>query len=129
MVSYKALNTNNKTNFDHSVVDFLNDYMSDSCKNFDYETNERIFNNVFTQLSNLTHGMVKSRTSTITSVILFEAVSVGAAEVLQKKESINTSSFYDWVTDKNFNKLITGATNSKPKLLARIEFCRSKFSE
>lgn len=103
--------------------------MNDSCKNFDYETNERIFNNVFTQLSNLTHGMVKSRTSTITSVVLFEAVSVGAAEVLQKKESINISSFYDWVTDKDFNKLITGATNSKPKLLARIEFCRSKFSE
>ena len=120
---------NNKNNFDHSVVDFLNDYMNDSCKNFDYETNERIFNNVFTQLSNLTHGMVKSRTSTITSVVLFEAVSVGAAEVLQKKGSINISSFYDWVTDKDFNKLITGATNSKPKLLARIEFCRSKFSE
>lgn len=120
---------NNKSSFDHSVVDFLNDYMNDSCRNFNYEINERIFNNVFTQLSGLSHGIVKSRTSTITSVVLFEAVSVGAAEALKEKDSINISAFYDWVTDKDFNKLITGATNSKPKLLARIKFCRSKFLE
>ena len=64
-----------------------------------------------------------------TSVVLFEAVAVGAAEAILKGcHEINIESFYDWVSCPDFNKLITGATNSKPKFENRIKFCFDRFS-
>lgn len=118
---------NNRENFDHSVVDFLNLYMELSSKKFDYKENEKIFTTVFDQLASLKHGIVKARTRSITSIILFEAVTVGAAEAYKQTGSININNFYDWVANKEFNKYITGATNSKPRVKNRIEFCRDRF--
>lgn len=118
---------NNKEKFEHSVIDFLNDYMEDSSKKFNYAENESIFNIVFAKLNQLEHGIVKSATRSITSYILFEAVAVGAAEALKEKNDICIDDFYEWVKDKDFNKLITGATNTRSRVLERIEFCKNKF--
>lgn len=64
-----------------------------------------------------------------TSVVLFEAVAVGAAETISKgSHELNIETFYDWVSCPEFSRLITGATNSKPKFVNRIKFCFDKFS-
>ncbi len=119
---------NYRNYFVHSVVGFLNQYMDEACKNFDYKNSKHIFCQTFKELSKLKHGIVKTKTRSNTSIILFEAVSVGAAEVIKDNKKINIENFYEWVGDKEFNTLITGATNSKPRVDSRIEFCKNKFS-
>lgn len=118
----------NRNNFEHSVVEFLNDYMDKSSVKFDYGTNERLFRRVFEELDHLEFGISKKRKRNITSVILYEAVSVGAAEVIKNGDVLNLDAFYEWVSDRRFNSLITGATNSKSRVIARIDYCKSKFS-
>ena len=120
----------NRDNFEHSVTDFLTEYMKSADEQFDYQNNRILFENVFEQLSSLQHGIVKSETRTITSFVLYEAVAVGAAEAIrQGKEQLNLNNFYNWVAEPDFNHLITGATNSRRRILLRINYCMNKFLE
>lgn len=120
---------NGRDKFEHSVVGFLNDYMESASRNFDYNNNERIFCRTFEELARLDHGIVKTRTRSVTSIILFEAVSVGAAEAIKEQDQINLDGFYQWVMNRDFNNLITGATNTKNRVNSRIEYCKNKFLE
>ncbi len=121
---------NYRDHFIHGVKDFLNEYMSKSDKEFNYTVNSQIFDKVFGQLNQLQYGIVKSHTRKITSFILFESVSVGAAEAINAGvERLNLDNFYQWVCEPDFNRLITGATNDPGKLNRRIEFCKNHFSE
>lgn len=116
--------------FSHGVREFLNEYMKEADKSFDYKKFSPLFDKVFQQLNLLPHGIVKSENRKITSFILYEAVSVGAAEViLSGKSELNLTDFYTWVKDPQFNKAITGATNSYSKIKERIDFCRQKLGE
>ena len=117
-----------KDAFEHSVKDFLNEFAKSASAQFNYRAAEDIFVKTFTQLNRLPYGIVKAIGKKSTSVVLFEAVSVGAAEaILSGCHEINIESFYNWVISHDFNKLITGATNSKPKFLNRIQFCFNMF--
>lgn len=118
---------NHRNAFDHSVVNFLNKYMESANSNFNYDSNEKIFCKTFDELAQLDYGIVKTKTRSVTSIILFEAVSVGAAEAIREKGKINIENFYKWVANKEFNKLITGATNTKSRVIERIEYCKNKF--
>ena len=114
--------------FSHSVKDFLNDYMEKANKNFEYSRNERIFKYVFEVLNDaLPDGITKGRRNT--PLNLYEAVSVGAALAYINKGEINTKNISEWIVDKELIKNTSGATNSKPRVFARIEFCRKKFEE
>jgi uncharacterized protein with ParB-like and HNH nuclease domain len=42
---------NNRDKFDHSVVGFLNDYMADASKRFNYKKNRELFETTFSELS------------------------------------------------------------------------------
>ena len=116
-----------RESFEHNVRDFLNGFMAKG-QEMDLDEMEQIFRNVFVQLSRLEHGIVKSANGKNTSTILWEAVTVGAAEAIRSgKDEINLNGFYEWVKDPEFNKTVTGATNSKPKVEQRIEFTKDKF--
>ena len=116
-----------RNKFVHSVKDFLNEYMSVASLSFDYARFSVLFDDVFKQLNQLQYGIVKTKTRKITSFVLFEAVTVGAAELLMSgQKELDISKFYDWVNDKEFNKMITGATNSPSKIMDRIEYCKNK---
>lgn len=118
-----------KNSFEHSVKEFLNKYAEKASAQFNYREAERIFSETFSQLNRLPYGIVKAMGKKSTSVVLFEAVSVGAAEVISNGvHELNIESFYEWVSNPDFNKLITGATNSKPKFENRIRFCFERFS-
>ncbi|MBL0736837.1 DUF262 domain-containing protein [Flavobacterium sp. GN10] len=119
---------NNYENFDHSVVDFLNDYMMHASKsnNFNYSDNEALFKNVFDELSKIPNGI--SRKQKTTPVNLFEAVAVGAALAFKENGSLNLNDVSTWMISDDLRKFTTGATNTKSKVKGRIEFCQDKFS-
>lgn len=58
-----------------------------------------------------------------------EAVSVGVALACMNNEKINTAGMDEWLKDKELLKNITGATNSKPRVIGRIEFCRKSLRD
>ena len=114
--------------FVHDVKDFLNDFMNDHLNKFDEIEYESIFNKVFEQLSRLEHGIVKATNRRQTSTVFWEAITVGAAEAIKSgKTNLNLDDFYFWVADEEFNKLVTGATNSSPMLEKRIKYAKDKF--
>lgn len=119
-----------RDSFEHGVKEFLNNYTVKASKSFDFGEGESIFNRVFNQLNNLQSGIVKSESRKTTSLILFEAVAVGGANaLLEGVENLNLEHFYSWVKNDEFNKLITGATNTKSRVIDRIEYCKRKFSQ
>ncbi|WP_447409813.1 DUF262 domain-containing protein [Clostridium perfringens] len=117
---------NNYCYFDHSVVDFLNDYMEEASKRFDYNKGERIFKEVFSELNKaLPNGIVKNRN--VTPLNLFEGITVGAALALEEKGFINTENINELINSDELKKYVTGSTNSKSKVRGRIEYCKFKF--
>ncbi|MFA4866701.1 MAG: DUF262 domain-containing protein [Pedobacter sp.] len=115
----------NYENFDHSVVDFLNNFMASAVKSFNYKEGEEIFIKTFRELSNLPNGITRGRTTTPTN--LFEGVSVGAALALGEVLHLNLNNAQDWIESDELKVYTTGATNSKAKVLQRINFCKDKF--
>lgn len=114
----------NYQNFNHSVVQFLNEYMNEATKKFDYIEGERIFKSTFDNLGVLPAGITRNRSTTPTN--LFEAVAVGAALALIQNGSFVAHNF-DWISSAELRNLTTGATNSRKKVVKRIEYCRDKF--
>ena len=114
--------------FDHSVVDFLNDYMEISSKSFQYRAGRSLFNRTFRELSSvLPNGIVRGNGRRITPINLFEAVSVGAALALRQQSTLRDDSVQDWIDSTRLRKLTTGATNSRRMVVGRIEYCRDWF--
>ena len=117
----------NYKSFDHSVVDFLNQYMAAASKSFNYDTNKDLFESTFKELSKLPDGISRKRTTTPTN--LFEAVAVGAALAIKKTGGLNLKNASEWINSEDLTRLTTGATNSKVKVKGRIEFCFNKFKK
>lgn len=117
----------NYMNFDHSVVDFLNNYMMSlgNSSHFDYSANETLFKNVFDSLSKLESGITRKQKTT--PVNLYEGVVVGAALAYKQKGSLNLQNAEDWIVSDELRVFTTGSTNTKAKVKGRIEFCRDKF--
>lgn len=112
--------------FVHSVKEFLNDYMEKADKKFNYSKNEKLFIEVFRVLNEaLPMGISKGRKNT--PLNLYEAVSVGAAMAYLEKGEINTEGIQEWIKDEELIKYTTGATNTKERVVKRIEFCKRKF--
>lgn len=112
--------------FSHSVKDFLNEYMGKADKKFNYSKNEKLFKTVFKTLNEaLPNGINKGRRNT--PLNLYEAVSIGAAKAFINKGKINTQGIQEWIVDPELIKFTTGATNSKPQVIGRIEYCQRKF--
>lgn len=115
-------------NFVHSVVGFLNDYMKESTKIFDFAGNEHTFRETFSALAAVfPKGLRRSERKGTTSLILFEAVAVGAALALQQQSNLDSSKVGEWLVSGDLRKLTTGATNSSTAVKGRIEFCRDRF--
>ena len=118
---------NDQKSFVHSVVDFLNDYMEKATRKFDYNSNREIFEYVFSTLASVLPMGIRRKAKT--PVILYEAMSVGAARVYKKRKKIKTNGIESWMVSKDLEVLTTGATNSQKMLTDRINYCIDKFSE
>lgn len=111
--------------FDHSVKDFLDDFIADAHKAPKVAHREAVFNSTFRYLSSCFPDGLKSRKGQ-TPVNLYEAVSVGAALALRENTKIKVPDM-DWVFSEELRALVTGATNSRPRVRGRIEFAKAKF--
>jgi hypothetical protein len=114
--------------FDHNVTEFLSSYMQSATANFDYVEGSAIFNKTFKEIARVFPGGIRrpDRRST-TPLNLFEGVAVGAALALQKTNRLHTIGLENWMKSGELRALTTGATNNRPAVIGRIEFCRDRF--
>lgn len=114
------------TEFKHSVENFLNDFMVDAHKRPEIRTREAVFVQVFDYLAQCFPKGIKTRRGQ-TPVNLYEGIAVGAALALGENQNIPVQIDPEWVTSAELRKLTTGATNSNPRVIGRIEYCRDRF--
>lgn len=112
--------------FKHSVRGFLNDFTQLASDNPSIDRREAVFKSTFRYLARAFPEGVRSRRGT-TAVNLFEAVSVGAALALRTNPACEAPTNTEWVSCDALRKLTTGATNSRSRVVGRIEFCRDAF--
>jgi Protein of unknown function DUF262 len=116
------------TVFVHSVKDFLNDYMKDATRSFDYAKEEALFKATFLQLASiLPHGISRPSRKGVTPLNLYEGVAVGAALAIMKKGKLHRNGSVAWLGSEELRGYTIGATNSPAAVRGRIEFCRDKF--
>ena len=118
---------NDRSSFVHLVDEFLTGYMETANKSFDFKTNSALFRKTFSQLSKVfPDGLRRQGKKTgVTSLVLFEAVAVGAALAINETDNLVVGK--EWLGHPTLQKWTTGATNNVPALNGRIEFCRDRF--
>lgn len=110
--------------FDHSVKDFLNDYMKDSALKKVSPSLEKIFKKTFALINkSLAKGIVRSNRGT-TPVNLFEGIAVGTALAIRSGKPIAEQKLPALLDDPKLRPFTTGATNSKKSVIGRIEYVR-----
>lgn len=123
----------NYQNFDHSVKEFLNEYLINNASPSQDEVNEMLSIFKKTMLFSqqyFPHGFKKTRGSNTTPRVRFEALSVGIALALMEDEDLVPNNISEWLFSEEFKKLTTGdASNSKPRVIARIEYVKNKLLE
>ena len=115
-----------RNEFVHGVKEFLNDYMEKKTKLFTNEKElKKLFENTFKKLNSiLPNGIVRGNRVNITPIVLYEAIAVGTADVIDNKDTIDNSKLLQVLDNSELKSLTTGATNSRKKLFDRIKFVR-----
>lgn len=119
----------NREKFVHGVKVFLNEYMEEMTNaKFDVDNYRNIFTKTFDCLAeNLPNGIVRGKRKNITPLVLYEAITIGTADALDRGQKIKKRTLVNLLDDENLNFLTTGATNSRSKLVARIDYVREAF--
>lgn len=82
-----------------------------------------IFDQTFSAIhAALPQGIVRSNRPNSTPLVLFEAIAVGVADLLRSKRQLDAAKLNELLDNEQLKGLTTGATNSPPKLHARINF-------
>jgi Protein of unknown function DUF262 len=123
----------NYKNFDRRVVDFLNDYLQKTQKEFslDLRLRAKMKSEWESMLGFVKkyfpHGFSKAKGHIRTPRIRFEAIAVGAALALRENPSLQPAPVDLWIKSKDFDRHTTsGSSNSRPKIIARIEYVRDQ---
>lgn len=121
----------NYLNFDKRVVDFLDEYLEAHQPGFD-ETKAAPMRAEFQRTLEFVaryfapNGFRKRAGHTRTPRIRFEAISVGVALALRENPTLVPANL-DWLESDEFKKHTTSdASNSRPKVKARIEYVRDR---
>ncbi|HHZ6806641.1 TPA: DUF262 domain-containing protein [Morganella morganii] len=119
----------NYKNFDHSVRDFLNDYMHENGKIGD-ETQELMISEFKHVLEFVNEyfpcGFKKTANAKSTPRVRFESLAVGTALALRELPTLTPNNL-DWIMSDEFKGLTTSdGANSKVKVIERIEYVRDK---
>lgn len=115
-----------RQNFQHSVKNFLNDFMKTNAQKKVAPAKVTLFKDTMAELANaFPHGITRGQATT-TSAVLYEALAVGLAEAIQSGQQVHTSRLAHLVSDQTLRKLTTGATNSNRMLNGRIEYVIDK---
>ncbi|MEI9983715.1 MAG: DUF262 domain-containing protein [Aliidongia sp.] len=112
--------------FEHSVKGFINDFAAIATEDPKIDERNEIFIETFDYLSKVFPNGLKTRKGS-TPVNLFEAVAVGAALALKIESNIPAIDSTDWLHSDELRRFTSSATNSRPRVRGRIEFCRDRF--
>lgn len=86
-----------------------------------------LFNDTFNNLNRLLpDGIVRGVRRNITPLVLYEAIAIGVADLVSNSETISGAILNNLLDDQELNSLTTGATNSKAKLLQRINYVKGR---
>ncbi|NRD54802.1 DUF262 domain-containing protein [Corallococcus exiguus] len=110
---------NNRNDFDGKVEDFLNSYMETAPTKFDYKEGRELFNEVTAKLTEYLGGPFMRTGVHTTPLNQFEAVIVGAADIIRSGKKI-TKPATGWLDDTELVRASTGATNTRKMLNERI---------
>lgn len=114
--------------FVHSVKDFLNEYMDRKTKRFDDENHLRkLFERTFRVLAELLpQGIVRGSRVNVTPLVLYEAISIGVADLVEENAGVDGAKLLEILNDTELKRLTTGATNTRNRLIDRIAYVRDK---
>lgn len=119
----------NYQNFQHSVREFLDDYMRNHSDKDDatiHRMNEEFQKVLEFAHSHFPNGFRKTENAKETYRVRFEAIAVGTALALRENPNLVPDNMA-WLDSNEFKKHTTSdASNSKPKVKARIEYVRDK---
>lgn len=122
----------NYQNFDHSVREFLNDYMVNN-GDIDEEKQNKMKQEFFNVLDFVEEffpaGFKKTTTARSTPRVRFESLAVGTALALREDSTLKPRDL-DWISSDEFKNLTTSdGANSRTKVIERIEYVRDKLLE
>ncbi len=118
--------TESYESFDHSVVDFLNDYMIKYNKNGPKPDLIVSFKETMTWLAEELPGGIARGNRSITPLNLFEAIAVGTGLALKVNKRLQKGRLKGIMDSDDLRKLTTGATNSKKMVSGRILYVYDK---
>jgi hypothetical protein len=122
----------NYQNFDHSVRDFLNEYMHAN-GTIDTQKQDAMKAEFAQVLDFVAHyfpaGFRKTVTAKSTPRVRFESLAVGVALALREDPSLAPQNL-DWISSDKFKGLTTSdGANSRVKVIERIEYVRDRLLE
>src|SRR5690606_36649107 len=103
----------NRENFKDDVKEFLNHFAKDKQEELDISVERQRFLQVVEQLSQIFDRPVLRSTSKTTPLNIFEALMVGAAEVLKETATLGDVSGGELVDDEELFEFSSGGANSK----------------
>ena len=116
--------------FKHDVGKFLSGYLKKHQENFDRDRLRAQFESMlFFAERNLPYGFRKSSKASTTPRVRFEALACGITLALRQNPDLQASQeqVHAWLNSTEFRRLVVSdASNSLPRLKARIEFVRDK---
>ncbi|NQV28839.1 MAG: DUF262 domain-containing protein [Rhodopirellula sp.] len=119
--------------FKHNVDEFLDQFAADHQKKFDKQRMHSEFHRMLEFVErHFANGFAKAPNSKATPRVRFEAISVGVNLALRKKPELaeNIPPAWQFNDDEEFKKqTTTHASNSGPRLAARVEFVRNRLLE
>ncbi len=111
----------NRTQFDGAVTEFLNSYMDQADKNFDFAASEGLFSKVCELLHSGIKGPVLRTGTSVTPINQFEAIMVGAGQLLLDEKIPRVPKNKKWLDDETLVKHSTKGTNTRVSLNGRID--------
>jgi hypothetical protein len=112
--------------FDHSVVDFLNDYMIEKSKKGPNQKLVALFTETMARIVSEVPGGIARGNRSITPLNLFEGVAVGTALALQTGKRLQSGRLKKIMDSDGLKKFTTAATNSRMMVVGRIEYARDE---
>ncbi len=118
----------NYLNFQHSVADFLNVIMKKKNEKQEFTTERQDFSAMLDYAGRLLpNGFRRTPNAKTTPRVRFETLSVGIHLALKEKPDLTIPDDISWLESDEFMKHTrSDASNSRPKVKARIEYVRDK---
>ena len=118
-----------REHFDGNVTKFLNSYMENALKSFNFDKNKALFENVIEKIYEVLEGNPFIRKNYgLTPLNQLEAVMVGIGELIVEGKGVKKPP-KGWINDEALVSSSQGGTNTTSSLARRIKRARELFSK